>query len=606
MTSPARFLSLLITFISFISIATGELQPVQAQVITLNKDRIQALARDLQTSKMKLTVSNGFQVTDLGGRMPLDQAMGKIQSRPITHYLYGLIAFRLADQGRLALDSPLYEVFPDYDLGEFFSVPVTIRHLMAQTAGFSVPLFYSRPQAHNRQLQDRDLGDYIRAIRPAGQKTQDDPVATLLLVHALEKISGQTIKQLIQSEIITPMGLSANDITWQANQSFHYPASFAPIFELALSKRLVFRAASLMNRNKIGSVTYLSDQSFNDMKTVVTYAHHPLDHTRTSLQSQFPLAGHLLRSNLLYCHPVLRHQAGFFLINDSRYVFLLSRTDNGDHNAPCLYQTQKKLALKIINHDIPSNLIFSEYRKRQDIFKSMQAPQQAPSGLYMEDNTPSHWSTDRIDRIQHRMMTIHPVAGTENLLVKRHKDTISREFIYQGPYYYESRAGEVLSFARSVRGGYANLDGETYRYTGMIGNRDLLISPYYYLLVINLTVLIYWRSKFHGGWRNMAKIVGISTVIFGLTVWLERSYGSHLFYYHDTDYLIILWRLCLNISMMGLFAMPFFALAFSKRDMMPTGKGAVPAVLHLGLLSLSSISLFVWAMAVNLSGNLTP
>ncbi|WND03053.1 serine hydrolase [Temperatibacter marinus] len=574
--------------------------PAYSQVISLSQDRMTQLIETAHKNGLSLTFSNGFFVTDKTGRHPIKDASTWVQSREITHYVYGLLAFRLADKGKVSLDAPLYEVFPDYDLGEFFSVPVTIRHLMAQTAGFSTPPFYAYPSG--QQPMSLDLGSYIKSIRPAGQKTHDDIVSTLLLIKALETITGEELSLLIEQELLKPHGLSSIDMRQSTDQNRLYPEIFAPAFELSLTKRALFSLSPYLNRNRGMDPAFLSESSFRDITTIVTYAHHPLDHTRTTLQSQFAVGKHMMRTTALYCHPSIRDQASVFVLNDSRLSVLLERKSNG----ACLFSSARNIAADIIEKDVPSNLIYSEIRQRRDIFEKMGDPDDPIQGLFMEDNTPSHWLTDRLNRIMHRTLQIDPVAGTKNLLLKREKDPQSMEFIYEGPYLYKSRDGRQLSFSQRMRGGYANLDGETYRFTGPIGSKGLLIDPYYLIILLNLTVLIYLKKAPSPAWRTMAKVVGISTLIFAISIELEKHYGVYFTHYKGLAYLVILWRIFLNIAMMGLFTMPFFAMTFSKQHMIPKGVPMILTSVHLTVLTASSLAIFLWAMTVNISGNFIP
>lgn len=573
-----------------------------SQVISLSSDRMQALSSRLYKEGYDLSFAQGLSVTDRTGRQTVDKLTDKINSRQISHYAYSLLALRLADKAIINLDAPLYEVFPDYDLGEFFTVPVTIRSLTAQSAGFSVPLFFTHPIAGRKPIS-RDFGDYIRPIRTAKTKTHEDPVATLLLVQSIEKITGKDITALLTDHVLVPLGLTKGDIAWQSNDNQFYPDLFKPVFELAISKRAILKMGNYLNRNRGGDEAFLSADSFLDLSERVTYAHHPLGHMRTSAQSQFAMNNHLMRTTDLYCHPTLGDQASLVVINDSRMIMLLERKGG----KACLLAQSKGIVKDIIKNDIPSNLKFTTYRKREDIYKAMIEPIKPIQGIYMQDQTPSHWFTDRLNRIENGTMDITRTPGTENLQIKRPSDIIPREYIHQGPYLYKSRDGSQLIFSKFMGGGYANLDGVPYRYTGIMGDKDLLIDFYPLIILLNLTVLIYIRSTVHQAYRTMAKVISIGTILIAISIVLEKKYAVQFYYYDDLGYVISLWRIMLNIGLMFVITMPFFAMNFSKTNKMPRGFAKVLFTnIHLTLLTASTIALFLWAMTVNISGEFTP
>lgn len=598
MKSPATIVLTLILMLCATSSAV-------AQSFTISNDRMTALIRQADAAGYILYIADRFSVTGPMGRLRPYDFKTQFSSRQLNHYMVTILAARLVDKGIISLDMPLFPIFPDYELGEYFAVAVTPRHLMSQTAGFSVPLSYDTMDTRPKRRLTMEA--MIKPIRGAGERPHDDPVATALLVETLEKLSGRSLADLLISEIALPLGFTADDIIMDKRED---PISQA-LPSMAFSGRLVMKLSenlSFDGRDKDNN-RFLSSAVRETVMNQMITAHHPYGHLRASGASHFAHKGHMVKTTAFYCHPTPFGDAGLFTLNTSSTFFLLVEKDDTERQGkPCLQQAGIDLMTSIIDIDLRGAKASERYQQMADLAREMAEPETLPDGIYLIDTRPTHWFKDREQRIKDQSIKISYLPSKQQLIVAENQDDdIIKLYTKKGPMHFESADGSVLLFSKAADGGYLSLDGVPYRHVGALGMKLLMIDLYGLYLLVTFSMVLHWRSTTGFGWPRMAKIVGISTVVFAICVELERHFAADLYYYSDLYWLSSLWRFPLNFALMGVITMPFFALKFTKNNQMPKKPVVLVATnIQLTLGTASSIALFLWAMAINVSGNFLP
>lgn len=111
----------------------------------------------------------------------------------------------LEKQGKLSLDQPLTDFFPD------FAAPgklITLRHLLTHTSGI-VDYEEIMPDTLQAQLLDTDVlalvEGYDKVYFPAGSEFRYSNTGFCLLALVVEKVSGQPYASFVEQEIFTPL-----------------------------------------------------------------------------------------------------------------------------------------------------------------------------------------------------------------------------------------------------------------------------------------------------------------------------------------------------------------------------------------------------------------
>ena len=120
---------------------------------------------------------------------------------------------QLVHQGKLSLDKPLVDYWPDYPNHELAS-RVTVRHLLSHTGGTG-DIFTPEYEAH--RLEIRSLADYVKLYgkRPTafepGARMDYSNYGFILLGRLIEIVSGQDYQAYIQEHIFVPAGMTHSD-----------------------------------------------------------------------------------------------------------------------------------------------------------------------------------------------------------------------------------------------------------------------------------------------------------------------------------------------------------------------------------------------------------
>jgi CubicO group peptidase (beta-lactamase class C family) len=182
----------------------------------------------------------------------------------MTKPVSGLAAMILIDEGKLRLDQPLAEIFPEFAVMRVLtdpahgtetrpaSAPITIRELMTHTSGLNYAILADTPA--RKQLADDGITPFeanaaieakVRPKRPASlqafaQRTAKAPLVAdpgtrwsysmgLDIVAAVvERVSGMPFDRFVQRRILTPLNL--NSTGWQVPraQAARFASSYAP------------------------------------------------------------------------------------------------------------------------------------------------------------------------------------------------------------------------------------------------------------------------------------------------------------------------------------------------------------------------------------------
>ncbi|MBT8041160.1 MAG: beta-lactamase family protein [Gammaproteobacteria bacterium] len=146
---------------------------------------------------------------DRDRRIPADpNALFKIAS--IGKLYHAVAVAKLVKAGRLALDKPLGDYFPEL-VGRIESAEkITLRMMVQHRSGIpnftDTPNFWTDPPENRDETLERVL-DLPARFAP-GEKYEYSNTNYLLISELIEKVSGSTDFQFIKEEILKPLGLN--------------------------------------------------------------------------------------------------------------------------------------------------------------------------------------------------------------------------------------------------------------------------------------------------------------------------------------------------------------------------------------------------------------
>lgn len=263
-------------------------------------DKVQAQAQQLiderQFNSIEWSVAQHGQVLS-GGITAIDSGSpGSIvpiyRIYSMTKPVVSFVAMQLIDEGKLKLNDLVSQYIPamaDVQVlcqhGSFESLnkPITIEHLLTHTAGFSYDFLPDCPVAERyREVQlsgqaNRSLAEVIGMLTTlplVGQPGEQwrYSVATDVLAHVLENVSGQDLPELLNTRIFEPLNMQ--------DTAFYLPDD----------KR--DRLLPMFGSRELGQVMVESDEP-NKLDVIDVEPSYP-----TEQQKQFYRGGHGLFSTL--------------------------------------------------------------------------------------------------------------------------------------------------------------------------------------------------------------------------------------------------------------------------------------------------------------------
>ena len=159
----------------------------------------------------KIVFARGYGFADLEDRVPVTPdtvfRVGSIQKQ-----FTAAAVLLLAEQGKLSLDDPLNKFFPDFPQGE----RVTIRELLSHTSGI-----HDVADADPRQMRLNLSPEEVRNLIKAHNPLYDFPPGTafhysnsgyILAGMIAEKVSGQSLREFLQNNVFSKLGLTSTAI----------------------------------------------------------------------------------------------------------------------------------------------------------------------------------------------------------------------------------------------------------------------------------------------------------------------------------------------------------------------------------------------------------
>ncbi len=564
--------------------------PSAAQGVVVNPDIVMP---KLQTGIESVPVFylNG------GGMTWSDLTQGdKVDVGAFQKTILALAALRLADNGTLALDTSVSSLVPDIVPHEPFKAPITIKHLLQETAGFASPPESLEPILLGKSTDHHQLTKFSIIMRSPGQVSSHDPVGWAILIAMLEKTAGSPIEAIIQQQVLSPLYGGADYMTIKhqtlGGQAMPLDIEITGPVLSSITKLLVW------NIDKGGEL-FLAYQTYQDL-----------------IQGR---NGHQL-------HPSDRIASYGIQIHKNKSHYWLEPLNAGDHSSldflafpaqgavfgaaptgampvrPSLRENALELAREFFPPR-PQTTTDGQKLVRPSKLEGRYIPAiQSPAGL-----------SERLAIMQSDWLSVFS-DGKGGLLVKR-RDEAAIPYRETVPYAYSGTAATMFSpgliFSPYRLGGYVALKGangerQLYRRVDSLGRAAKLAALMPWALLVIASAGFYAFRQPAKPWRNMGLFALAGAALVGTGLYLELNSWASVLYAQDQPALIILWRTGLNVGLMLLLALPMFVVSFSRNKTIPTGGLKVMVAPHLALVTAAALMVFLTLVMWGVAGTFAP
>jgi len=198
-----------------------------------------------------LFFTKGYGYADLENGLPVDPEQTAFRIGSTTKLLTWTAVMQLAEQGKLDLDADV-NTYLDFHIPDTFSQPITMRHLLAHTAGFEdLYVDYVSWEDVDPLPGGAFLASHIPArVRPPGECAAYSNYGAALAGYIVARVSGQSYDEYIQEHILDPLGMAHSsaivtrhpdvgayesvgyvyqDDTFQVFPKFYGPSDLAPM-----------------------------------------------------------------------------------------------------------------------------------------------------------------------------------------------------------------------------------------------------------------------------------------------------------------------------------------------------------------------------------------
>ena len=150
----------------------------------------------------------GYGYSNLEKQIPVDPAETLFRIGSVTKLFTWTAVMQLYEQGKLDLDADI-NTYLDFKIPDTFPAPITLRHLMAHTAGFEDREYdWAATSIDQVQPLGKFLSSHIPArARPVGQIAAYSNYGTDLAGYIVERVSGMPYADYIETNIFKPLNM---------------------------------------------------------------------------------------------------------------------------------------------------------------------------------------------------------------------------------------------------------------------------------------------------------------------------------------------------------------------------------------------------------------
>lgn len=501
--------------------------------------------------------------------------------------LLALTALRLIDRGTINLDTDVSTLVPKIVESGPFITPITLKHLMQETAGFASPPTVLSPRLLDGPMDHRALKRFAIRLRSPGQASSHDPVGWAVLIAALEAASGKEIDTLLSETLLAPLELTQSDMQLERRS---LAAAYMPL-DLKLHPDAFTALARLLIRNRTpGGERFLSYNMYRDLTQGLTgFRLHPL--------GDIASFGVSIRRKGLHswieplnadCSSATHHLA--FPVEGAVFGAVSSGQE-------CMPQHLGDASLNIARSLFPG----------RPAPTPSGPPLAAPSkleGRYIQARRSPAWLKERLALLQADKISVFGHRG-ETVLV-RIEPSDPRAYREKSAYIYEpmetgNGTAPELTFSPFMLGGYASKDGTLYRRVDILGAAGSLERMLPWALLLVASAGFYLFGGMGKAWRNMALFGLVGAGLVGGGLYLELTAWPTVLYEMGAPWLAQIWRIGLNVGVMLVLAMPMFVMSFARKHEIPNDISKLYVPIHLTAIAVAALAVFftliLWGVA---------
>lgn len=565
--------------------------PANAQAIVLNPNEV---LPELSSDDATVFYINGNQTY---GLIEPSDDQRVYSSDAATKLILSLVTLRLSDDGIIDLNAPVSDYLPDVVPANPFAAPITVRHLLQETAGFASPPQSLKSKPQDRVVDQATLNKFAIIMRNPGQASSHDPVGWAILVTLLEQISSKPVSKLITETAAIPLGLD------ESNIAISYQSLGGGGLPITASMSLISYAEIvrpiIRNRDNAGQAFLLRATYDSLVNARNGFKLHPDGIAASNGITIKQTSGYRLIEGL---NADCDNPLAFTAFPAQGVAFIIAR-GYGPICAPNLVHNS---GLKLANKYFPP----------QSYTEISEPPPARPSKLegryILADRSPAGLA-ERISGMQENWLTVGGYTDKELLLsVKGATPLTYRE---TGPYEYQL-AGQVgpfsqLHFSPYRLGGYisvTNFEGQKtlFRRVDSLGRTAPLINLLPWALLIIASAGAYAFKSRTRQWRNMGLFAVAGAGLVGVGLYFEYNSWAAVLYEQNQPALIIAWRTAINIGLMLLLALPMFVFSLARRKAIPASGPALLVGPHLALVAASALTVFLTLVMWGVAGTFAP
>jgi CubicO group peptidase (beta-lactamase class C family) len=157
-----------------------------------------------------VVLAKGYGYSDIERQRPVDAENTLFRPGSVSKLFTFTAVMQLVEQGKLDLDADVNRYLKSFKIPATFPQPVTLRDLLAHTAGFeniNVQLF-APDAAHLVPLREALQKNMPRRVRPPGLYSSYSNYGAALSGLIVEEVSGQGFDDYVEEHIFKPLGMA--------------------------------------------------------------------------------------------------------------------------------------------------------------------------------------------------------------------------------------------------------------------------------------------------------------------------------------------------------------------------------------------------------------
>ena len=192
----------------------------------------------------------GFGFADLATSTPATSSTSYLWFS-MTKIVTATAVMRLAEGGKLDLDAPVTNYFPDFSIVSQ-PVQVSVRHLLSHSSGLAdpLPIRWVRPAGtpapDRRAFVKRLLARHRKLKFTPGENASYSNLGYLVLGEIVSETTGMSYEEYVREEILIPLGMNRTGFAYQEPAEYEAATGYqrlwrplTPLFRAALPRGVV-------------------------------------------------------------------------------------------------------------------------------------------------------------------------------------------------------------------------------------------------------------------------------------------------------------------------------------------------------------------------------